>query len=302
VSLRTLLTVLSAGYLVSMMFALGLELGGAAKESKAEKRAKRRLLVRGFVFSLVLLPLVTLVATRALHASGAVTVALVVLAACPGGRYAPHLVTLGGGDTPLSVEITLWLAKLTCFTAVPTVEWMLTQRSIELRELPFLLQLVLLQLVPLLFGKWVRRTHRSVGDRLFRPAHWFAIGVALVTLVLVLLRADRGLLQLLDARAWLAVAAVGVASPIVAWAAGGSRGSERRTFAVEANARELALALAITSARFSDHQIQTALFGVWSIYTLASFLLALALRSRPGTSPTTPAEVPTVSRKRAGAW
>ena len=84
----TLVTILSAAYLVSMMFALGLELGGGPKETKEQKRAKRRMLVRGLFLNLVVLPLVAFGITRALHARSEVAVALLLLAVVPGGRYA----------------------------------------------------------------------------------------------------------------------------------------------------------------------------------------------------------------------
>ena len=120
-----LTTVLAALYLVSMMFALGLELGGTPKESKEKKRAKRRMLVRGLVMNLVVLPAVAFGITRALHSSSDVAIALFLLASVPGGRFAPHLVKLGGGDVPLAIEVTLFLAKLTAFTAAPTARWLL---------------------------------------------------------------------------------------------------------------------------------------------------------------------------------
>ena len=65
------------------------------------------------------LPAVAFAITRALHASSDVAIALMLLAAVPGGRFAPHLVKLGGGDVPLSIEVTLFLAKSPAFTAAP---------------------------------------------------------------------------------------------------------------------------------------------------------------------------------------
>ncbi len=277
-ALREITTVLAAIYLVSMMFALGLELGGAPKESKKRKRAKRRLLVWGLVINLVILPAVTYALIHALHAKGDVAIALMLLAAVPGGRFAPHLVKLGNGDVPLSIEVTLFLAKLTAFTAAPTTRLLLDIPAIDLRELPLIAQLLLLQIVPLYAGKWLRRKHRPLADRLLRPAHRAAITAMVAVFIAVLVREDRGLVELLGDRAWLAVIATGIAWPLVGWLLAGRQDENRRAFAIMGNAREIALALVLASLAFPTRGVHTALFGIWSIYTIVSALIALAMR------------------------
>jgi BASS family bile acid:Na+ symporter len=283
--------ILSGLYLVSMMFALGLELGGGPKESKSEKRIGRRVLMRGLLLNLVVLPLVTFGITRAMHVSGDVTIALLILVAAPGGRYAPHLVKLAGGNMPLAVEVTLFLAKITGFTAAPTAKWMLTLRSLEVRELPFIVQLLVLQLAPYYLGKWLRRAHRPLAEKALHPAHWTAIGAAVATLAMVMAKGDRGIFELLHDRAWFAVLAVLVASPILGWLAGGGRAGDRWALAVGANTRELALALVVASLAFPGSGVHTALFGIWSLMAFASFALASALRASraKGRAPAVPA-------------
>jgi bile acid:Na+ symporter, BASS family len=280
-ALGTLTAVLSALYLVSMMFALGLEVGGAPKESKEKKRAKRRMLVRGLAINLILYPAVAFAITRAVHASSDVAIALLLLAAVPGGRFAPHLVKLGGGDVPLSIEVTLFLAKLTAFTAAPTARWLLGVSGIDVREVPLILQLVLLQIVPLYAGKWLRRKRRPIADRLLRPAHAIALGAMVAVFVTVLLKEDRGLVEILYDRAWLAVALTAIAWPALGWLLAGRNDGDRRAFSIGANAREIALALLLASLAFPGRGVHTAIFGIWSIYTLVTLLLAAGMRAVP---------------------
>jgi BASS family bile acid:Na+ symporter len=289
-----LLTILSAFYLVSMMFALGLEVGGAPKESKERKRVKRRLLVWGLIVNLVVFPAVAYAIVRAFHATGDVAIALMLLAAVPGGRFAPHLVKLGNGDVPLSIELTLFLAKITAVTAAPTARLLLGIRAIDVKELPLILQILLLQIVPLYVGKWLRRKHRPWADRILRPAHRVAIGALLAAFVVVLLREDRGLLQLMSDRAWLAVVVTGIAWPLLGWLLAGREDAHRRTFAITADARENALALVLASLAFPQPAVHTALFGIWSIYGILLVLLASGMRTAPkiragGRAPEAPA-------------
>jgi BASS family bile acid:Na+ symporter len=269
---------LSLLYIFTMMLTLGLELGGGPKESKDEKRHKRHALALGLAFNLALLPLVAFVVTRALHPSNAVSVALLLLAAAPGGRYAPHLVKLGRGDVALSVEVTVYLAKITCITAVPLSKWMLTLHTLEIHELPFLVQLVLLQLLPFYFGKWLKKTRPAQADRLVRPTHAVAIGSLLVLVAVVVLQTEKWI-EIFDARSWLAVACVGVLSPLLGWVLGGRNAGHRRAFALGADAREFGLALMMATFAFPAANVHAALLGVGTILGLASFLLALATRT-----------------------
>ena len=153
--------VLGGAYLFSMMLSLGLALGRSPAESKAEKRSARRALIRGLLLNLAVLPLVTVAFTRILGTSGDVTAALLLLAASPGGRYLPHLVRAGRGSLSLGVELTLFLAKITVFTAPLTARWLFGLEALRVHELPLLLELVLLQVVPLLAGKWLSRHRRD---------------------------------------------------------------------------------------------------------------------------------------------
>ncbi len=283
-ALRTIVMALSGVYLAAMMLGLGLELGGGPKESKEEKRSKRRGIVVGQLLNLVLLPLVAFGVTRALRTSGAVSVALLLLAAAPGGRFGPHAVKLGKGDVALSAEVTMLLAKATCITAVPTAKWLLTLRTLEIHELPFLLQLVVLQLVPFYFGKWYRAKRPEKAARLRRPVEAVALGSAVLVLAFAVAHTERWL-EVLDPRSWLAVACVGVISPLLGWLVGGRRRGSRRAFAIGANAREIGVAIAMATFAFPRADVRTALFGVALVYTVSCFMLASVLRIPGGRRP-----------------
>ncbi len=158
---------------------------------------------------------------------------------------------------------------------------MLTLKTLEVRDLPLLVQVILLQLVPFYLGKWLRRRHPALAGQVLKPAHVTAIAMALLTFAVVLLREDRGVARLLDGRGWLAVLAVGLASPVLALVRreAGNEGA-RRAFAIGSNSRELALALVMASVVFPQTRVHTALFGVWSLMVLASLLLAAGLHER----------------------
>src|SRR3954452_16989819 len=162
---------LIASFLAIMMFSLGLEIGELPQKDKRNKRHERWLLVRALVLNLVLLPLITFGIVRALHASGAVAMAVLLVAATPGGRFAPQVAKIARADLGLAVEVTLFLAKLTAFTAPVTVKWLVGGQRVELHDLQLIAQLVVVQLLPYLLGRRVGRKRPGLASSLARPLY-----------------------------------------------------------------------------------------------------------------------------------
>ncbi|MDB4970264.1 MAG: Bile acid:sodium symporter [Myxococcales bacterium] len=269
---------LTGAYLVTMMLSMGLELGAAPKEQGAAKRSQRRLLLRGLAINLVLLPLVALVVVRALHTRGDVALALLVLAATPGGRLAPQLTRIARGELGLSVEITLFLGKLTAFTAPLTVEWMLGARSIKVHELTLVAQLAVLQILPYLAGKMIRRRRPSFAARLLHVARFSALAcVVAIVAFLVVHREIRSVL-LIGGNGWAALLCVAAISLLLGWLLGGPSVRTRRAVALSVNARDLALALVIASLAYPGGGLQSLLFAEWLVFI--AFSLAFAAVSR----------------------
>jgi len=271
--------VLAAAFLILMMLSTGLSLGGEPSADKAAKRHKRIFLLVGLVFNFVILPLLALVLTLALHVSDAVAVALLLLAASPGGRFAPQLARFGGADVGLSVEITLFIAKLVSFTAPVTAALLLHSHKIEVRELPFILQLLLLQMVPYLLGRQLRKRKPELAARITRPvdiAMWLSVGALAV---LIAMRV-RGLAMLAGLPGWRAVIAFAVLAPLLGWLLGGARQGTRRAIAISADSRDVALASMLASLGFDD-KVHAATIAIWLLLILFNLALVRFVRRRP---------------------
>ena len=269
----------ACAYLVCMMFSMGLALGGAPREEKTVKRRERRLLVRALVVNLVVFPLLALFLTKVLHASGAVVIALLLLAASPGGRFAPQLSKVAGAHLGLSVEITLFLAKLVPFTAPVTVRWMLHTQRIELHELGFIAQLVVLQLVPYGLGKQLRKRRPQTATRLARPFEVLAL-ILLVPVVVIAVHEMGSVASVTSDRGWWAVLAFALVAPALGWMLGGPAPETRRAFAVIAGARNLAVALLIASVAFRGSNVRVAILAVWLLMLGLEFAWAKLVGAR----------------------
>jgi BASS family bile acid:Na+ symporter len=273
-------------YLIAMMFSMGLELGGRRLDKQA-KRHERRLLVRGLALNLILLPLYAVTLTRALGSSGDIAIALLLLAASPGGRFAPHLSRIAGGELGLSVELTIWLVKMVAFTAPVTARWMLHLHHVELSELKFILQLLGLQLLPYLAGRALRRRRARLAEELDRPMRVVLWSAAAATLVLVLLAHPlRGVLELSSDRGWWAVVLFATGGTLLGWLVGAPHGETRRTLALSAGARNLPLALMVGSQAFGERNVLVAAFAVWLVLLLIDLAFAVtSSRGRAGRVP-----------------
>jgi BASS family bile acid:Na+ symporter len=270
--LHNVARVLAAAYLITMMFSIGVALGGAEREDKATKRRQRLLLARSLLFNIVVLPLVAFALARLFEARGHTTTALLLLAACPGGRIAPHLTRVAHGDLGLSVEITLWLVKLVAITSPLTASLLLHAGKAELHELQFILQLLALQLVPYLVGKQLRKRRPELATKLDGPLSFAATLCAAAVLALVLLTTHgRGILSLTSERGWLPMIAFTVVAMVLAWLFGAPRTEARRTFVISASMRDLALALMLAQLMFGDYEVLLATFMGWILMAGASY-------------------------------
>jgi bile acid:Na+ symporter, BASS family len=296
----------TASFLVVMMFSLGLEIEALPRKDKRAKRHERRLLLRALVLNLVVLPLITYGIVRALHASGAIATAVLLAAATPGGRFAPQVAKMARAELGLAVDITLFLAKLTAFTAPLTMKWLIGARHIELHDLQIMAQLVVLQVVPYLLGKLARRKRPSLGPALMRPLVIAELILGVAFLAVLVGSRTFAPLSALGPKGWAAGALFAVIALALGWTVGGSEAQARRAFAVTAAARNLGLGLVIAGELLDDATIQLALFGIWLICLVAGVAFAAAarvtaaVRARPSppAAPTTRSAIP---RRTPGA-
>jgi BASS family bile acid:Na+ symporter len=272
--------VIAAIALIAMMVQLGLAL--EPEHDKAAKWHKRRLVLRALAFNFGVVPLLALLAQRALGASGPVAIALLVLAASPGGRHAPKLVDFGRGDAGLSVEITLFMNKLNPFLSPLLAAWLLGGHRVDLRELPYIVQLFVLQIVPFYGARLLLKWRPAFARRLARPAQSIAGVAALGVLAWLLANHAFRLSLLLGVRGWLAVILFGAVLLALGWLVGGRSPGVRRAFALASESRNLALALVIANMKLHDDQVLVAIFGAWVILLALGGLFAIT-SSRLGT-------------------
>jgi BASS family bile acid:Na+ symporter len=267
-------SVLTAVYLVAMMFSVGM--GMRASRPPPPPHARRPLAptLWALLLNLVLIPCVAVLLTRSLRLSGDVAFAVLVVAACPGGRFAPHLTRIAGGDVALATSQIMLLAKLAVFTAPLTLKWLLGLHRLHVAGLSIIAQGLLLQMVPLYAGKALGRWRGELADRLERPLRAGIVVIALAALTAFLLHSGLESVALLGDRGWLAAGGVAAASLALGWLLPGCSPATTRALVAGAMSRNLALALLLAGLTFPGHRVQLAVFGVWWILVGASYAVA----------------------------
>jgi BASS family bile acid:Na+ symporter len=266
---------LSAVYLICMMFSIGLELG---RPSEAVREHHRRSILSGLVVNLVLVPALAVLITRAFNTSSEMAIAVLLLAAAPGGPFVPDIARVAGAEKSVAVELTLLLAKIAAFSAPVTTRLVLSVHNIHVSEWQFLSKLILFQIVPYLLGRTLRR-RRETSERLHNPARLAANLSAIALLIMIVLDAGWRAFDLLGDRGWLVALVVAGGALILGWLFGGPEESTRSAVAISATGRNLGLALVIGAEAFPHSNVQFATFASWAVMTGLSYVFA-RLRAR----------------------
>lgn len=268
---------LTAVYLITMMVSIGI---GLRADRPAERtRTRIWLHARGLVLSLLLVPALALLLARGLHLSGEVGFALLVVAASPGGRFAPHLARIARGDVALATQQTAILTKLAVLSAPLTATWLLRLHLLQVPVLPIIVEGLLIQVLPLYAGQALGRWRRDVADRLDKPLRIVVTLAALAALAAFLARSGLASIELLGDRGWIAVLALALGTMALGRLVGGSPPGRRRALTVGGLSHNLALALLLARVAFPDGRVPLAVFGVWWLLLGASYVFALVVRA-----------------------
>jgi BASS family bile acid:Na+ symporter len=260
-----------------MMFSVGIGM----RAERLPKEEQVGLHLHALLLNLVLIPAIAILLTRGLHLASNVGFALLVVAACPAGRFAPHLARLAGGSVAVATTQVLLLGKLAVVTAPLTVRWLLGLHHLHVEAVPMLLQGFALQMLPLYAGRAVARRRVDLAERIEQPLRRFVVLISFAALAVFLWHSGFASLEILGDRGWIAVAGVVIATLAFGWLLGGRQAQASRTIIVSGLSRNLALALLLAGLAFPGGHVQLAVFGVWWILVGASYLFAWICGRRP---------------------
>lgn len=154
-----------------IMFGMGLTL---TKDDFIRVYKYPKAMIIGLVNQIILLPLVGFGIASFFEVSPELAVGLMILAACPGGATSNLITHLAKGDTALSVSLTAVASLLTIIT-IPLIisfslaHFMGANQEVSLDIPQVFLQLLVIIVIPVSLGMWLRAKRESFADRMERP-------------------------------------------------------------------------------------------------------------------------------------
>jgi len=155
--------------LTLLMFELGLTLN--LNDFKLfMKRPKP--VIAGLVGQLVFLPVLAFILARLFGLEAVFFIGMMLIACSPGGSSSNVFSMLAGGDVALSVSLTACSSILTLFT-IPLIMGFVTQQvgieaDIHLPVGSLIMQNIVLMLVPIALGIFIRRKYDRIAEKMHR--------------------------------------------------------------------------------------------------------------------------------------
>jgi len=152
---------------------LGMGLSLTIEDFKRIKDEPRSVFL-GLLNQLILLPIIAMVLIFLLELKGEYAVGLMLVAACPGGATSNLISNLAKGDVGLSVTLTA-LSSLITVVTIPfivnfaLIKFMSTDAVIQLPYLSIFLKILLITVIPVVLGMFIRAKHEAFARCMKNP-------------------------------------------------------------------------------------------------------------------------------------
>jgi bile acid:Na+ symporter, BASS family len=261
--------------LATMVFSVALEL--KIDDFRRVAQAPKAV-VSGLIPQFILLPVGTWLATLALDLPPNVEVAMILVAACPGGSLSNVITHLGRGNTALSVSIS-GVAALMAIVLTPfNFSWMVANnpatagwmRSLQIDPGGIWMSLVALLALPMALGLTFARRLPALTQRIQKPLANFSLFALLAFIVLGLVKERSTLTMALLPMLGLVIAH-NASGLFFGWATSKAMGitvRDRRAVMIEGGMQNSGLALGIIALQFGNDfgmVIVASLWGIWHI-------------------------------------
>jgi predicted Na+-dependent transporter len=274
---RPVVQLLATFSLVTFMLTVGL---GTTRGSVRRELGHVGLLGRSLLSTLVVVPLLAVVAVRWLALGGNVAAAIVIVSTAAGAPFVVAAARLARGSVPFAIALTLALGLLTAFTAPATIHLFLPSARAHLSTASIFARLLALQVLPLVAGIAIRDRSRGTAATLARVTTvLFVVPLLGVIAVVIVPRLAR--LALLGWRGVFAVVVTTLATYGFAWWLGGPSTETRTSLALVSNARNIALAMLLAASAFHDRELIVVVVAVWLVRTLMNVAFVQIARRLP---------------------
>lgn len=230
-----------------------------------------RATIAGSIAQIVLLPMLAFAIATLLSLPGPIAVGLVIIAACPGGTTSNLFTFLARANVALSIVLTVLASLITIVTLPLFVNlamqvYMDTGEQISLPVLRTIATLVIIILIPVSLGMWLRYAAPAFAGRAERFVGLFGMSVLAALVVAIIVQTRNEFVELVQT-AGLAAALLNIAGIALGFAAARLTrvpAADALAIAIELGIKNATLGLLITLSLLesSAMSVPSAVYGV----------------------------------------
>ncbi len=268
-----------AVFLIAFMVFAGLECDYHDLLVAIEGRARMaRILIANFI----VVPLIAVIVVRLLALEDFIATGILLMAIAPGVPFLPMVAGVKkGGSAGLAAGLVVVLPALSILTVPITAPLILPENAeAHIRFAPFVINLVLLQLLPLCIGLWIRARAAQAAPMVRKVALAFMAVAGLLVLYFVVPAMGHAFAVVFGTRGLMAVLLIVILSAVTGWAFGGTTPEYRRTITLATIMRNFGLALLIAGQNFEGTIVSAVVLAYFAIQFIVTNLLGLVLKRR----------------------
>ncbi len=268
-------TVAMVSFVVSSMLAMGAAL---TVSQIFDPLRNVRLVVLALVANFVLMPLGAFALAKVLWLDEPLGVGLLLLGCAAGAPFLPKLAQLAKGNLPFGVGAMVLLMVIT--VAYLPIVLPLLLPGVTVNPVKIAQSLVLLMLLPLAIGLFVKARYDATAARVKPALDWLSnVSLILLMVLITVVNFDK-VLQVFGTRGILAGLLFIALGFCIGWLLGGPGKDTRTVLALATAQRNIAAALVVGSQSFSDPKVVVMVIVVAIVGLIILMPLSRALANR----------------------
>lgn len=270
--------------IILIMIGLGLSL--APNDFKRVFKQPKSFIL-GVICQMLFLPLIAILIISLTGLTGELAIGLFILSLCPGGATSNLFSFLAKADVGLSVSLTAIVGFITPFTIPFLTAWAIhyygdNQETIKFPVLMTWVKLMVITVIPILIGMFIRSKKQSLAIKAQPFINWFSISVLVLVIIAICSKMGSKIMEF-TILAGPAVILLNITTMIFAFYIGKvflDNHAQSRTLTLEVGLQNGTLALLITSIILQSNtmSIPPSIYGLFMFLTAGLFSITMLIK------------------------
>jgi bile acid:Na+ symporter, BASS family len=240
----------------------------------------RGIMIRAFLADFIIVPIIGVIVVRLFMLDDFVAAGILLMAIAPGVPFLPMVAgAKHGGNQGLATALTVLLPAVSIITVPITAPLVLpVNATAHIVLARFVFNLLLLQLLPLVIGLYVRARWPKDAPTLVKAFMTIAALAILVLLFAIVPRMGAAFAAVYGSRGLMATLLIIVLCAVIGWLFGGSDPQYRNTMTLSTIMRNFGLALLVTGQNFQGTVATPVVLAYFVIQFIFANVLSIFLK------------------------